>query len=701
MDTICDACRAIDFGKVFQVPVEVISTAGMGVLLEEGTCRFANPESFTCPLCRLLSASLCPCAHSWSEPTVRDHATLDLYDLRALSFTTNCSWAQGHGDLAHDCHILLAIRGMISSNGGYEIYIKKEFGYVVCLPKERQERQFVPRVIPDRFDVQKARSWVQSCKKNHANTCSENVAIIPGMRIIDCETLEIVEAESGMVWVALSYVWSDAKSDVKSDSDSTDSGALAFPQHVSRTIRDAIKVTQDMGYRYLWIDRYCINQEDGVHKSSQIEQMDAIYRGADLTIIAAAGQDENYGLPGVGTTKRKKQQQIVELESCTILSTGPDPSYETQQSRWASRGWTFQEGLLSRRRLYFTDTQSWFECGNACWMEGLSGPQPCKSSDAVYATAGLGASLHGQLSSYHKIQKTSAEDHDLEIDERYFHFGHHMLFIEKYTGRNLTFDSDSLAAFAGVSRHLQSTGPQESHILGIPYMPSILGGDFAETYFVHLLCWFHTEDIVPRRRPQFPSWTWAGWAGVACWIGDYRLKYSDARPKIRHLQFRDHEEAIPFETYLRAWSQNKPQVNERNIALCFEARLVPPSLFSMDQNTKRKDEGSRRSSLDPRDWRNWRVGKHKLCATSRPPEFSPVQLVEQLQNGQWGCLLLGDYYGHDGYRHRRFILVVEWLADGTAHRIGSVVLRVHPYRDQDIREFFDDADLSWKSVHLL
>lgn len=44
---------------------------------------------------------------------------------------------------------------------------------------------------------------------------------------------------------------------------------------------------QGARYRYLWVDRYCIDQDDVAEKKEQIAQMDRIYRGAELTIIAA------------------------------------------------------------------------------------------------------------------------------------------------------------------------------------------------------------------------------------------------------------------------------------------------------------------------------------------------------------------------------------------------------------------------------
>ncbi len=89
-----------------------------------------------------------------------------------------------------------------------------------------------------------------------------------------------------MIWVALSYVWGHAKS-----SPNLKSTELGLPLgELPVTVKDAIKVTKLLKYQYLWIDRYCIDQEDEASRQNQLNKMDAIYRGADLTIIAAAGK---------------------------------------------------------------------------------------------------------------------------------------------------------------------------------------------------------------------------------------------------------------------------------------------------------------------------------------------------------------------------------------------------------------------------
>jgi hypothetical protein len=92
-------------------------------------------------------------------------------------------------------------------------------------------------------------------------------------------------------YVALSYVWGPPSGD--------------WP----KTILDAVEVTKQLGEKYLWVDRLCINQSNLQEKQFLISKMDAIYEGAEFTIVAAAG-DARTRLTGVSTTFRKLQPLI-------------------------------------------------------------------------------------------------------------------------------------------------------------------------------------------------------------------------------------------------------------------------------------------------------------------------------------------------------------------------------------------------------
>ncbi|KAJ4354417.1 uncharacterized protein N0V89_006153 [Didymosphaeria variabile] len=754
LESICDACRAIDFEKVLKVPASEFTVhrevrnpydTYPDLLLDKDIDRLSQLQDTDCSLCKILASTLCSTEDEWSDPGIVEDALLSPHKLKAFSFLRNCAWTSEDVQGAQDCYMLLAPRSSTySSGGGYSKWAwRGEAGYVACLPKKREAGLFVPQIISESFDSIKARSWLRHCKRSHGAACNEYSKTIPGLEVIDCETLRIVPAEAGMQWVALSYVWGPHQSQVNHGD--TEPGSL--PSDLPRTIRDTIEVTKALGYRYLWIDRYCINQEDAAKKHDLISKMDIKYRGADLTIAAAAGHDENFGLPGVGNTTRKKQA-IVELNSCTILSTGPDPASETENSRWRSRGWTFQEGLLSRRRLIFTEHQSWFECCEGGWMEALGGPELLNNPDEARCTSGkIGRSLDGRLLSYHLTSTPlMADPNDRVIASRLDQFAH---IVGKYSQRDLTFDTDSLNAFAGVSRHLRDSHPQLSHIFGIPYMvpsnaPLALGS--AEKYMFYFLSWIHNRGAPPRKRLDFPSWTWAGWAGGMGWMTGRLDGVTALEQKMRNIHFEVDDHLVLPEAYFDTFDSISCQIPESDVILCFEAQVVPPSLFSWDTYEERREispsydsidgqsqkdeeipdgenqsdndipdeedqgdndpsEGESEMSSespppDPNDWDTWAVGNNRLWDRAQPPDCDPATFIDNLEKGRWDCLLLGDYNGNAGYSHRRFMLVIEWLDDGLAHRVGSVVLNRQHYLDRG-NIFFDDTELAWKSVRLI
>ncbi|KAF3800245.1 hypothetical protein GCG54_00003773 [Colletotrichum gloeosporioides] len=86
----------------------------------------------------------------------------------------------------------------------------------------------------------------------------------------------------------------------------------------------------------------------------QIQIMDQIYECAVLTIIAAAGRNDNYGLPGrIVQTWRKGPLNFAQLKY---------PEDEVEGFVWNTRGWTFQESILSHRRLIFTESSAFLQC---------------------------------------------------------------------------------------------------------------------------------------------------------------------------------------------------------------------------------------------------------------------------------------------------------------------------------------------------
>lgn len=237
-------------------------------------------------------------------------------------------------------------------------------------PLDGQDPVFsLRRLEPGRIDFAPIRGWLSYCKAHHEDFCG----ILQGyprqlscLKVIECETGAIIKLPEDCEFAALSYVWGQ-----QCDEQSTTSRAGFLPTHVPKTISDAIQATIHLNIRYLWVDQYCINQKDQTELGEQIGIMDTVYQLATVTLIAACGEDASFGLPGISSTPRYKQPAI-KINGRTWVSAQITLEERVIGSKWWSRAWTYQEGFFSRRRLFFTETEIFFECNTICTQEDLA-----------------------------------------------------------------------------------------------------------------------------------------------------------------------------------------------------------------------------------------------------------------------------------------------------------------------------------------
>lgn len=68
--------------------------------------------------------------------------------------------------------------------------------------------------------------------------------------------------------------------------------------------------------------------------------MDLIYMNAVCTIIAAAGSDPSYGLPGA-CWRLREPRPTTAIAGHMLLSVGPNPLDLIQTSKWMTRAWVY------------------------------------------------------------------------------------------------------------------------------------------------------------------------------------------------------------------------------------------------------------------------------------------------------------------------------------------------------------------------
>jgi hypothetical protein len=400
--------------------------------------------------------------------------------------------------------------------------------------------------------------------------------------MIDCYSCEVVVTVDNAPYVALSYVWGAASI---SDGSSNPHFGFIGHQSISRTIRDAMHVTKSLGLRYLWVDKYCIDQNSAVEKHDQIGQMAAIYQGAEITIIAAAGTNADSGLPGILDTHRKPQTAVINGD-IMLVSSMPSSHPKILDSIWATRAWTLQEAVLSVRRLVFTEVQMYFECNVMTCHESVSIEldllhSPSKQKLQPCVASGIFSGEPGLLPPRHK--------HQLLAFDRY------LKLLCQYSSRRLSYDADSMNAFLGIVQQFDGTTLGQAtlrQLWGLPFL--VYGSDprrSAESLTFSLL-WRHDDYEWPHqrgsnRRVDFPSWSPMGWGGEVSFLHSYTTVATEdmdgvdfrVRSRISSLILEfDGLEPQVFNQLLRgtALAGTKEDECNRPTALVLTARAVHP-----------------------------------------------------------------------------------------------------------------------------
>ena len=398
-------------------------------------------------------------------------------------------------------------------------------------------RQFFGRAMDaDRVDIILLREWLARCERHHGGSCEEDgIAgrrLPQNLRLIDVQNRTIVRAPGtkGLRYLTLSYVWGRREMEEtglgvavlkRADIRTTPAGVenTPLPENLPQTIEDAISLTNSLGLRYLWVDALCIVQDDGIEdKRIHLRRMDAVYNCSTLTIAAASGRHANLGIPGISRPRRSQFSEAVKGVPLAVMSPSFTELENSEYLVWNTRGWTFQEKVLSKRLLLFTDFQVYFRCSEAVWTEEI-----------VMETGRLSKSIQSRPGKYRwaadrpaavetpRLRMLKLVMPELNLDDQWKYLGKfpdYVAAVREYTHRSLSDPDDTLIAIDGVFRTLRpDTG---RFIRGLP-----------EGYFLPSLLWYPEPGSIHRRSlANMPSWTWAGWTsskGVSSDVLDIRL----------------------------------------------------------------------------------------------------------------------------------------------------------------------------------
>ncbi|KAH8745574.1 heterokaryon incompatibility protein-domain-containing protein [Diaporthe sp. PMI_573] len=360
---------------------------------------------------------------------------------------------------------------------------------------------------PKWTDLGLAKRWKEECLSSHGARCSNPMKtwLARPAWLIDVEQGCLVEGQ-GVVgtYVALSYIYGRKTGCIVTAeilARLRRSGALTGldpeveSEHVAPIVAHAMSLTSALGERYLWADSLCIPYQDSKAQAEQLSLMGSIYANAIFTVVSLSG-DAIDGLPGIEgvSMPRKAHQTVVEFGEEQLVSHIPwrEPDQEWNGHPYFDRGWTFQEYILSSRKLLFFGGQIHWICSHACWHEDMT--ISTKTVEPVE-----------DVTSWPSVSWTTGSHREHDLSQT----------IQKYCMKNLRYDEDALPAISGTLGALSRFFPG-GFLYGIP-----------EVLFEWGLCWTPDNATAELRRRQpsprppesrlhpseLPSWSWVGWHG--------------------------------------------------------------------------------------------------------------------------------------------------------------------------------------------
>ncbi|OJJ70403.1 hypothetical protein ASPBRDRAFT_44563 [Aspergillus brasiliensis CBS 101740] len=174
-------------------------------------------------------------------------------------------------------------------------------------------------------------------------------------------SLYSVSLNDELEFEALSYVWGD----ITATADAWVNGhKIAVPTNLERFLR---ALRQPKEERVVWVDYFCINQEDMLEKNTQVPLMSQIYRNAS-SVIAWLGEPSPNIEEAIAYNDWTRGEHTPRSQfwhdTCDEITLSPEETRKRNLRKWRAylgfceifhspywrRLWTFQEWIVPRKR---------------------------------------------------------------------------------------------------------------------------------------------------------------------------------------------------------------------------------------------------------------------------------------------------------------------------------------------------------------
>lgn len=359
-----------------------------------------------------------------------------------------------------------------------------------------------------------ARAWLDKCLRGHS-LCAENddeARVVRPARLLYLEnTIKLVDSSEarGQQYVTLSHCWGKKKIPRLLFDTEAELRAGVGLDYLPKTFQDAVAITRELGYKYIWIDSLCIIQDSRQDWEIQAKIMALVYVNSVFT-IAALKSPGSYG--GCFTTERNslalRPLDLPDLGigvarhiSGELWDTEVDPS-GYGASPLHTRSWVVQERLSSPRTLLYGAHGVYWECRCA------------QASESHYREVAWDDSRNKKT----WLQKLEAA-WDVPSEEAALRpnpwISHWIGLLRDYSSCELTEKTDKIIAVTGLISEIARRSKTHTRcVLGL-WADDLPG----------MLLWYRARndmntptDEIGRLSNGMPSWTWASVEGTCSYM---------------------------------------------------------------------------------------------------------------------------------------------------------------------------------------
>ncbi|KAH5492363.1 hypothetical protein HBI29_194240 [Parastagonospora nodorum] len=348
--------------------------------------------------------------------------------------------------------------------------------------------------------------------------------------------VDAIEIIGDRRYVCLSHRWNTSGKNIITETATQEQhkSGIGF-QRLDLAYQDTVHILRRLGIRYLWIDSVCIIQDNMHEWETESKTMAKVYSSALFTLARHCDTTTSLACaryPGIVVNETISPPVYARVKSKHISEFGPYHGID-DYSQILSRGWVYQERLLSPRVIHFMDHEISWECQVVSDCQCKHGEPRADLgyyTPKIWHAKALAPGVLGSTAHKHAIEKRWRD------------------IVQEYSGLELTKQTDRLPAIRGCAEQIHAQLKNSGHIR------TDFDGSYSFGLWAHCLVsdmiWerWGAHVAAVQRSPQLfpvPTWSWVSMnARALCYYAEgteisvyaqAKLSRSQDDPRGRHI----------------------------------------------------------------------------------------------------------------------------------------------------------------------